>query len=1177
MRDSLSGSPLFYAHSLTHTATTLATFHYLNTMNNTMTTKRNIYALLVGINEYLSPDIANLSGTQKDLEDVRQFISSNYEDFEKKIEVLQDSKATRAAIVEGFEQHLGRAQEGDVVLFYYSGHGSWGHTNEAFYKFDPDEREEGLVAHDSRVAGQFDLADKEMAVLLHYVARNNAEVVLLVDSCHSGSVTRFSEATTRLTGGSKQTRALSDYLYDSTLPEHKNYYAQAYVQNGNSLPEIPLSRHILLSACSERELARETKDGGWFTQSVLQVLREQPRLSYFQVYSQVLSAISQKQEKQTPQLEAYGLFNANRVFLTGEKSVSKATRFRIGKSARTNSFRIDFGAQTGFPLDIGRAINFNVYATKDSEEVLGVGRVDSIGLVDSELKISFQQPTREEVYWGELLDFAVAPLRVCFEGASEDLVLLNEALKKKDLQQVIFVSNDSVCPFIFAWDDKDACYRLSERQQQEQWNAALQQYELVPFNRPVFILEVGKDGLRDDFKVGLVLEALEHLSQWKYTVELDNSKSRIRKEDIVVQFTTDSPSDAHRVTALVREGRGITEYSLEEANQAPTMDYHQLVLDYTEDEHAISYSISIRNVGREKYYLALALITADHGVIPLRSNIILEPGQELEEAVDKQYGNLSIFRKNDTNITNYLKIFVSKQPINTIDSLELPSLAMEEQLQYFESVGDRNFGAKTSINDWCTKTLAFHLKRERQTVGTKGIEIDPRGIYIHGHEAFKANMLLNSPTRNTRSANQLFETIPDKVPNFDLFFMDGGTRGSGETVLELTNIESDNTLADNPLKISVPEIEGALVFPFTVETVLTQQEDGSYKEETLILPLGTNTGKDAQGNNLYEITELPTNSNKGTRSLGKALKMCFGKLFFSKENYNLRWVNYEQGGRQESEGIAEKVAQADKILVVLHGIIGDTGAMATNMEFATNYYDLVLTYDYENLNTPIPQIATHFKNQLTQAGLVEGAGKTVDLVAHSMGGLVSRTFIESPDLQGNLLVRNLYMLGTPNAGSAFSKIATYRDLITAGMTFALNFKTFGIASLAQGITGLSATKKLTVTLEQMGIGSPFLLELNNHPTPKEVRYYIIAGDTTKYQSQAEGGMAKVMDWVSIKVGKVAYGATQNDIAVSTDSILGVPSYFNPTVERVDCHHMIYFVDKQSMTILEDWMKANNSN
>jgi len=57
-------------------------------------------------------------------------------------------------------------------------------------------------------------------------------------------------------------------------------------------------------------------------------------------------------------------------------------------------------------------------------------------------------------------------------------------------------------------------------------------------------------------------------------------------------------------------------------------------------------------------------------------------------------------------------------------------------------------------------------------------------------------------------------------------------------------------------------------------------------------------------------------------------------------------------------------------------------------------YDLTLCFDYQNLNTPIQDTAKMFKEKLEQAGLSEGHGKQLHIVAHSMGGLVSRWMIE---------------------------------------------------------------------------------------------------------------------------------------------------------------------------------------
>ena len=104
------------------------------------------------------------------------------------------------------------------------------------------------------------------------------------------------------------------------------------------------------------------------------------------------------------------------------------------------------------------------------------------------------------------------------------------------------------------------------------------------------------------------------------------------------------------------------------------------------------------------------------------------------------------------------------------------------------------------------------------------------------------------------------------------------------------------------------------------------------------------------------------------------------------------------------------VAAADHILVCIHGIIGDTRGMAAGV-LAGNPKDLVLTFDYENINTTIEENAQLLKNRLAAVGLAAGHGKTVRIVAHSMGGLISRWFIEQ--LGGNEVVQSLVALGTP--------------------------------------------------------------------------------------------------------------------------------------------------------------------
>src|SRR5262249_54405765 len=124
-------------------------------------------------------------------------------------------------------------------------------------------------------------------------------------------------------------------------------------------------------------------------------------------------------------------------------------------------------------------------------------------------------------------------------------------------------------------------------------------------------------------------------------------------------------------------------------------------------------------------------------------------------------------------------------------------------------------------------------------------------------------------------------------------------------------------------------------------------------------------------------------------------------------------VRYEA----DPAAVRARVRKTDRIALFIHGIIGDTRGMAACLKRAgiADRYDLVLTFDYENLNDPIQDTARALKERLEHAGIVPGTGKRLDVVAHSMGGLVARWFIEREG--GDRVVRRLVMLGTPNGGS----------------------------------------------------------------------------------------------------------------------------------------------------------------
>jgi hypothetical protein len=103
------------------------------------------------------------------------------------IVTLTDQAATRAAILKDLEGHLLRpATRGDVLLFYFAGHGSQVRNS---LSDEPDKLDESLVPADSRL-GARDIRDKELRLLFNHILDHGARLSVLLDSCHSGSGAR---------------------------------------------------------------------------------------------------------------------------------------------------------------------------------------------------------------------------------------------------------------------------------------------------------------------------------------------------------------------------------------------------------------------------------------------------------------------------------------------------------------------------------------------------------------------------------------------------------------------------------------------------------------------------------------------------------------------------------------------------------------------------------------------------------------------------------------------------------------------------------------------------------------------------------------------------------------------------------------------------------------------------
>ena len=107
-----------------------------------------LFALIIGINEYSSPNIRNLKGAVPDALAVKKYLESNLGVPSSQIRLLCNAQATRKAIIQEFMGLAAdpRIHHGDPVLVFYAGHGGEVVAPKEWGASDP--RIQLLIPHD---------------------------------------------------------------------------------------------------------------------------------------------------------------------------------------------------------------------------------------------------------------------------------------------------------------------------------------------------------------------------------------------------------------------------------------------------------------------------------------------------------------------------------------------------------------------------------------------------------------------------------------------------------------------------------------------------------------------------------------------------------------------------------------------------------------------------------------------------------------------------------------------------------------------------------------------------------------------------------------------------------------------------------------------------------------------
>jgi len=276
------------------------------------------HAVLIGINKYPHYEQKmQLRGCVNDAKLMKSILIDRFNFDESNICDLHDEAATRENILGEMQRLEREVAENDIVVFHYSGHGRRRmaklRRNTEIRPTDGDwfDQSEGsgydstLMPSDTGPAPipHLDITDNTIHDWLERLTQKTRYVTLVIDACHSGTITREAFAATNRTGPFDDREPLEMVAGDEERPRRKKGKSGWLAESEN---------YVAISGCEDHEVSKEASFGdagtmgrhGALTFNLVKALMDvKPGTTYRDIYEIASTNVTARFKTQHPQIQ----------------------------------------------------------------------------------------------------------------------------------------------------------------------------------------------------------------------------------------------------------------------------------------------------------------------------------------------------------------------------------------------------------------------------------------------------------------------------------------------------------------------------------------------------------------------------------------------------------------------------------------------------------------------------------------------------------------------------------------------------------------------------------------------------------------------------------------------------------------------------------------------------------